>query len=206
VPELSQGQLDVAAVFFGLPESEGFMLVGGAALIALQLVDRLTEDLDFFTADEVLIDGATSAFVAAVATAGWTMSVVRSTSTFRRLTVTADGELVRVDLAVDSPPRLPGVASSLGPTLAPLELAARKLLALFDRAQPRDFVDVYGLTRLFTRSQIFELAREIDPGLDAHYLQIGFAMLDKIPGESLPCDASVVEPMRAFFREWHEEL
>lgn len=33
----------------------------------------------------------------------------------------------------------------LGPTLVPLELAGRKLLALFGRAEARDFADVYVL-------------------------------------------------------------
>ncbi len=45
--ELSRAQLDVAAAFFALRESEGFVLVGGAALLALELIDRPTEDLDF---------------------------------------------------------------------------------------------------------------------------------------------------------------
>ena len=48
VAELSHSQLDVAAAFFALSESEGFVVVGGAALLALELIDRPTEDLDFF--------------------------------------------------------------------------------------------------------------------------------------------------------------
>ena len=44
--ELSHSQLDVAAAFFALRESDGFLVVGGAALLALNLIDRPTEDLD----------------------------------------------------------------------------------------------------------------------------------------------------------------
>ncbi|MCM3887337.1 hypothetical protein [Frankia sp. R82] len=43
-------QRAVARIFFGLPESVGFAVAGGAALIARDLVDRETRDVDLFTA------------------------------------------------------------------------------------------------------------------------------------------------------------
>jgi hypothetical protein len=43
------------------------------------------------------------------------------------------------DLAVDTLPDFPASTTTAGPTLAPEELAGRKLLALFDRAAARDF-------------------------------------------------------------------
>ena len=49
---LSAFQLDVARLFFSLPASNGFLLAGGAALLAQHLTTRPTEDLDFFTAPE----------------------------------------------------------------------------------------------------------------------------------------------------------
>ncbi|MGH3951494.1 MAG: nucleotidyl transferase AbiEii/AbiGii toxin family protein, partial [Pseudonocardiaceae bacterium] len=63
-------------------------------------------------------------------------------------------ENLLVDLALDSPPRLPPVASVAGPTFALEELAARKLVALFDRAEARDFLDVYALAHHFTKAQL----------------------------------------------------
>src|ERR1700684_4369116 len=45
-------QLAVAKVFFALPASKGFLLAGGAALLAQHLTARPTEDLDFFTTPE----------------------------------------------------------------------------------------------------------------------------------------------------------
>ena len=66
---------------------------------------------------------------------------------------------VQIDIAVDSPKQLPSVKSPAGPTLAPVELAALKLLALFDRAQPRDFVDVYALAARFGKERVFEWVR-----------------------------------------------
>lgn len=47
--DLSAFQLEVARLFFALPASDGFLLAGGAALLAQHLTARPTEDLDFFT-------------------------------------------------------------------------------------------------------------------------------------------------------------
>ena len=51
-PDPSAFQLEVARLFFALPASHGFLLAGGAALLAQHLTARPTEDLDFFTAPE----------------------------------------------------------------------------------------------------------------------------------------------------------
>ena len=45
---LSSLQIDIANLFFSLKESHGFLLAGGAALIAQGLIQRETDDLDFF--------------------------------------------------------------------------------------------------------------------------------------------------------------
>ena len=49
-PGLPPFPLEVARMFFALPASRGFLLAGGAALLAQHLTARPTEDLDFFTA------------------------------------------------------------------------------------------------------------------------------------------------------------
>jgi hypothetical protein len=46
---LTEFQLQVAQLFFGLPASDGFLLAGGGALLAQGLTSRPTQDLDFFT-------------------------------------------------------------------------------------------------------------------------------------------------------------
>lgn len=46
---LTPFQIAVAELFFALPESDGFLLAGGAALAAQQLTQRATQDLDLFT-------------------------------------------------------------------------------------------------------------------------------------------------------------
>jgi hypothetical protein len=155
-------QIDVARLFFTLPESEGFLLAGGAALVAQALTDRSTQNLDFSTGpgggDVVR---ARDAFEAAVKKRGWSVKRVRDGATFCRLVVTGPDSLV-VDLALDSPPsRLPTV-SFIGPTFDLEELAGRKTLALFDRAEARDFTDVYALARRYGKELLIARAAEVD--------------------------------------------
>ena len=204
--ELSHSQLDVAAAFFALSESEGFVVVGGAALLALELIDRPTEDLDFFTDDPTRISNAATALIATAGRNGWPVETIRSTATFQRMELTVDGETVRVDIAVDSPPRLGTVRATIGPTLDPLELAGRKLLALFDRAAPRDFSDVCRLSMRFDRAVILEMARDIDPGLDLAYLAHALDRAATISDRDFPAEADEIERLRVWAADWARSI
>lgn len=43
-------QVDIAGIFFALEETQGYLVAGGAALLARDLITRPTADLDLFTA------------------------------------------------------------------------------------------------------------------------------------------------------------
>ena len=131
---------------------------------------------------------------------------VRTSDTFCRLELTCDSEIVRVDLAVDSPPRRPTTDSSLGPTLDPLELAGRKLLALFDRAAPRDFADVYRIAKRFDRDAFIAMANEIDPGFDLAYLALALDRAQRLRDHELPVDETEVLELRHWLATWSEQI
>ena len=150
MPDLTDFQLEVTRLFFSLPASKGFLLAGGAALLAQHLTTRPTEDLDFFTApDRGHVPAARDALEAAARKRGWATERIHDSDTFCRLVIRSDTAEVVTDLAVDTPPDFPASSTAAGPTLAPEELAGRKLLALFDRAAARDFADVRLLARRF---------------------------------------------------------
>ncbi|WP_277209121.1 nucleotidyl transferase AbiEii/AbiGii toxin family protein [Isoptericola croceus] len=96
--------------------------------------------------------------------------------------ISVDGEELVVDLAVDAQPRTTPTLTILGPTITTEESAGQKMLALFGRAAPRDFADVYALSERFTKDDLIRLAQERDPGFE----EIG--------------------ALREFFDEWHREL
>jgi len=137
-PGLPPFQLAVARMFFALPASRGFLLAGGAALLAQRLTARPTEDLDFFTAPERgQVPAARDALEAAARQRGWSTERIHDSDTFCRMVIRSADIGVLIDLAVNAPPDLPASATAAGPTLAPEELAGNKLLALFDRAAAR---------------------------------------------------------------------
>ncbi|KZF01752.1 hypothetical protein A2J03_09515 [Rhodococcus sp. EPR-157] len=161
---LTAFQVRVARLFFSLPASEGFFLAGGAALVAQSLTTRPTQDLDFFTSSAGgPVRTARDALEAAAAQRNWRVERIQDAETFCRLLIHGDEELL-VDLALDSVPGMTPTASVVGPTFAPEELAGRKLDALFDRAEARDFVDVYALRTWSYRVALLSRAAEVDRG------------------------------------------
>jgi predicted nucleotidyltransferase component of viral defense system len=160
---LTDFQLEVARLFFSLPASDGFVLAGGAALIAQHLTSRPTQDLDFFTDRQADVTVARDELVAAAHEHGWTVRTIQDGESFHRLQMSGPEDLL-VDIALDSHPGRPPTMSVAGPTYAPQELAGRKVVALFDRSAARDFVDVFALTRGYGKAELLEWAREVNPG------------------------------------------
>lgn len=195
-------------MFFALPASEGFLLAGGAALLAQHLTARPTEDLDFFTAPEQgHVPDARDALETEARGRGWTTERIHDSDTFCRIVVRSANAEVLVDLAVNAPPDLPASVTSAGPTLAPEELAGHKLLALFDRAAARDFADVYVLARRFGKDVMLARAVQIDAGFDAGVLADMIATLDRFADDELPVpDGSSAAELREFYAAWRSEL
>lgn len=78
MPGLTAFQLEVAQLFFSLPASRGFLLAGGAALLAHHLTTRPTEDLDFFTAPaRGNVPAARDELEAAAVQRGWAVERVQ---------------------------------------------------------------------------------------------------------------------------------
>ncbi len=118
----------------------------------------------------------------------------------------AGGAALLVDIALDSPPRQPATASFLGPTFAPDELAGRKLLALFDRAEARDFADVYVLLQTYTKNEMLTWAHDMDGGFDPGVLAEQFGTLSRFLDSDLPVESASAKQMREFFDVWRHEL
>ena len=203
---LTEFQVEVARLFFALPAATPFLLVGGAALVAAQLTTRPTQDLDFFTQPSVgSVTLARDEFEAAIRSHGWTVERIRNSETFCRLIVHGSEDLL-VDLAVDSPPTGPPLMTFVGPTLDPVELAGRKLLALFDRAEARDFADVFVLAQRFGNQVLIEQARLVDAGMDEQVLAAMIGRLERFVDDEIPIEPDAVQTLREFFERWRSEL
>jgi Nucleotidyl transferase AbiEii toxin, Type IV TA system len=99
-----------------------------------------------------------------------------------------------------------GSDSAVGPTFGLEELAGRKLLALFDRAEARDFADVYALAQRYGTDVLLDRAAQVDPGFDPGVLTTMIGSLDRFTDAEIPVDAEVVADLREFFNQWQDQL
>jgi hypothetical protein len=135
-------------------------------LAAQHLTTRPTQHLDFFTrVGATNVPAARDALEIAAHEQGWSIKRIRDEATFCRPIINGADNLL-VDLVLDSPPQQPATASLIGPSFAPEELAGRKVVALFDRAEARDFADVLELSGHFTKDDLLQQATLVDPILD----------------------------------------
>jgi hypothetical protein len=205
---LTAFQVVVAREFFAIPSAQGFLLAGGAALAVHGLTTRPTQDLDLFTSPgRGDVRATLAAFAAVVRARGWALDVIRESETFARAVVRSGPDAVVVDLAVDATPQRPPTVTVVGPTLDPDELAARKVVALFDRAAARDFADVYALAGRYGTERLIEMARAVDPGFEVRVLATMLDSLARFTDVEIPVPTNGdVAALREFFRGWSEEL
>ncbi len=201
-------QLAATRLFFGQPESAGFVVAGGAALIAQGLIDRLTRDVDLFLVDveSSTVAAAAASFESAVDAAGWSHRRVIDQQDFVRLEVVDDAQSLIIDIGRDSPASEPVQCTDLGPTLSPRDLAARKMLALFGRAEPRDYADVYELAARYGQEQLLEWAATDDSGFDRGVFAEMLASIERLADGDLPVDPTRTNELRTYFHEWAAEL
>jgi hypothetical protein len=133
------------------------------------------------------------------------IETIRDSDTFCRLLVHGPEDLL-VDIALDSAPGRPATASTLGPTFAPEELVGRKVVALFDRAAPRDFVDVFMLSKRFTPAELLRLAAEVDAGFDVAVFADMVAILGRYSDVDLDVGQVDFAALRRFFGELLDRL
>jgi hypothetical protein len=153
------------------------------------------------------VPAARDALEAAARERGWATERIHDSDTFCRLVIRSDTAEVVTDLAVDTPPDFPASSTAAGPTLAPEELAGRKLLALFDRAAARDFADVRLLAQRFGKDVLLARAAQTDAGFDIGTLAGMIATLDRFADDEIPVpEGSSVAELRAFFAEWRSKL
>lgn len=205
---LTRFQLELSRLFFSVPASRGFLLAGGAALAAHRLTSRHTQDLDLFTSPGAAqLTVAEEQFGSAAVARGLVVQRIRRTETFCRLLISRPGQdEVLVDLAVDSTPVQSGIDSVAGPTFALTELAGRKVVALFDRAEARDFADVNALAKRFSKDELLEQAGLVDRGFDRLIFAQMVSTLSRFTDTDLPVPAAEIADLRNFFARWAVEL
>ncbi len=202
---LSEFQIELANLLFSLPESAGFLLAGGGALIAQGIMPRPTDDLDFFTARQLgNVEATSDALITAVVARGWTTDLLRGGPDFRRWAITGP-ESVLVDLAVDSPSTGTPTLTIAGPALAPADLACARPDPVRARRTPRH-IDVYVLNQRFNREDTLDKAAAADQGFHQDAFTRALRAHRRIRDADFPDIGVAIEDIRSYFDAWADEL
>lgn len=202
-------------IFFSLPEANNFYLTGGTALAAFYLQHRLSEDLDIFTREERLIRYVGDQFIEKLKEANFQVETVWRFLSFLELIIKRESQSVRVHLAIDSPFRFEKtIRTDAGVEVDSLvDIATNKLLALFGRFEPRDFIDVFFIVkeRHLDLDTLISKSKEKDPGLDEYYLAIAFEKADEFPDSVKRMPVNMLKPLdmrelKSFFSEYAVQL
>jgi hypothetical protein len=195
----------VAAIIAALPEADGFALAGGAALIARGDVDRRTRDLDFFGLTPDAVDHLLPAVDRALGEAGLAVRHVQESHGFARLIVEGGGDRTELDLGADA--RLfPVEQRQPAPTLSGVELAVDKVLAVFGRAEARDFVDLAAIEQRYGLEHLFELAADKDGGFTPELFAEMAGRFSRLREDEFDLDADAYRELARRVNGWRERI
>jgi hypothetical protein len=142
---------------------------------------------------------------------GLEITFTRTLGTFLEAFVTSpDGERVEFDFAQDSPYRLKPTRLDSELDLwvdNPTDIACNKLSALFDRAEPKDFVDIYFVVQeIYPFDQLVTLARRKHVGMDDYWLAMALAQAEQVDVLPRMVKPVSVDELKAFFLARAKEL
>lgn len=193
------------------PISRSFYLTGGTALAAFFLYHRYSVDLDFFTDDPTAVSRVAPEISLIAEQLGAKLIFTRTLGTFLECFLQiGDGERLKLDFAQASPYRLQPVGfNELYQVQVEniVDISCNKLSALFDRAEPKDFVDVYFLCQdHFPFSTLVAYTRQKHVGIDDYWLAVAIQRVrtvDFLPQMIRPL---TIEQLREFFLNQAAEL
>lgn len=188
-----------------------FYLTGGTALAALYLHHRYSVDLDLFTENPAAVAQVPPTMQEIASRLGLEVTFTRTLGTFLEAFVTSpDGERVEFDFAQDSPYRLEPTRldPELGLWVDSLEdIACNKLSALFGRAEPKDFVDVYFVVQeVLPFDRLVALARRKHVGMDDYWLAMALAQVEQVAVLPHMVKPVSLDELTAFFLARAKEL
>lgn len=183
-----------------------FYLTGGTALSAFYLYHRYSEDLDFFSPDPAAVSRVPVELHDIARKENASLSFTRTYDTFLECFVENEaGEKVKMDFAQDSPFRLQPTEHNAKYAMAidnQVDIACNKLSALFDRAEPKDFVDVYFISQdVMSFEQLVDKTRQKHLGIDDYWLAVALERVRQVtflPRMIKPLELS---DMQGFFEQ-----
>jgi hypothetical protein len=193
------------------PLREEFYLTGGTALAAYYLQHRFSEDLDFFSANPRAPGLVPGILEQALAELNVRTTFRRIFPSFVECFIEAPhGERVELDFAQDSPFRFEPTwcDDRFGVHIdSQVDLCCNKLSALFERAESKDFVDVYMIAqRLMSRDRLLTLAQQKHVGLEDYWLAQSIVQVNRITFLPRMITPITIDDLKPYFEGWAAEL
>lgn len=193
---LTPPQSKFLQAFFQSYLKNDFFLSGGTGLSAFYFHHRLSEDLDLFTLNQKLEFNAVNAEILKIIISfSGKIEHQISSSSYLQFIFKVNKDVLKIDVVKDTPIHFGKIKKIADFRVDSLEnIAVGKLLALFGRADAKDFVDLYFLLKVkktITFEKLFRLAKKKDIGLNEFYLADMMSKVEEIkyfPKMFLPLD------------------
>lgn len=193
---LTSLQEEILKIFAETQEADLFYLTGGTALAAFYLQHRLSKDLDLFTIEEEVIGYMGDRLKSNLEAREIQVETIRRLKSFYEILASKEGISAPIHLAMDSPFRFEEPKKILlGVRVDTLiDIATSKLLTVYGRGEPRDFVDLFFLIKeKFSMDELIEKSKLKDPGLDEYYLAIAFHRAKELPDDISKFPVSMIK-------------
>jgi predicted nucleotidyltransferase component of viral defense system len=198
-------QEDFIGLFAETPLKDTFFLTGGTALSAFYLEHRISEDMDFFTEEEGQVDRVLPLIQGIALRLKGELEVKRSFRSYLEFSMIRGEEVLKCDFAMDSPYRLLEKIFKEEYRIYVdnvQDISCNKLSALYDRNDPKDFVDIYFIDReIIPFEKLVLEAKKKHVGLDNYWLAISLAKIDDVSILPKMLKPISLDDLRQFFKE-----
>lgn len=210
-PVLLPHQVSILQQFFSSLLTRSFFLTGGTALSAFYFGHRESKDFDLFSMEPFNAQQVRTLVEKIASELGSIVEAKVVTTDYQELYLhhSQDAWTQRIDIVAEQPKHFGMITKVDAVRVDSLEnIGSNKILTLFGRFEPKDYVDFYTLvtqTKL-TFDDLFELAKRKDTGLSEFYLANSIASVDKIetwPSMRIPFDRKA---MIAYYQNLAKEL
>ncbi|MBI4788944.1 MAG: nucleotidyl transferase AbiEii/AbiGii toxin family protein [Chloroflexi bacterium] len=206
---LTRLQRDFLSAFFARPAAKVFFLTGGTALAEYYLRHRYSEDIDLFTLDQEAFRAMTNDLPTIAAELSCGLTPGTEATDFRSIRLQRGTEPVaKIDLVRDAGPQF-GDRQSFGDVIVDSEfnIAVNKVTALFGRAAPKDFVDLYFLLKKgYGLDELMRLAKEKDLGFTEFYFAGMLREVSRVRALPRMIQPLTPEELDAFFQPLARQL
>lgn len=210
-PILYPHQIRLLSLFSASPFGKPFFLTGGTALSAFYLGHRESQDLDFFSLQpfDTLALRTTMQEIAAQTQSTMTMYIRSQTYNEIFLENKKEGWRQKIDIVQEQPKHFGEIEYvDKIPVDSLVNIATNKILAVFGRLEPKDYIDLFAICTKTTLSfdEMFALAKQKDTGLSEFYFASTIADADKfetLPKMKIPFDKS---KFVQFYKDISEKL